>query len=256
MLSLNSMALEVYLKSPVVYFFPPKKQEVIYLSVKKRAVFKMVAMLMVFVGISLLGVVATPLVYYQFIYGPKLAKAKILKPVSAIAAEQQTQVLGAETDYTKATNWFPTAKQNSSVISQVSSYNISIPDLGIKDAVVKIGADDLNRSLIHYGGTGLPGEYGSAVIFGHSILPVFYDPTSYRAIFSTLPTLKEGAKITVNYDGVEYTYEVIDKYITEPTDVSVLEQRYDNSYLILVTCYPPGTYYKRIAVRARLVRPN
>lgn len=250
------MALYVYIKGRPEKVHKPRTKEKIYLSIKKKSFYKLIALVMVFTGISLLGVVATPFAYYQFIYGPQLSKAKILKPVSAIAAEQEGRVLGSSLDYTQAENWFPTAKPSTNIISQVSSYNIAIPDLKIKDAVVKIGSQDLNQSLIHYGGTGLPGEYGSAVIFGHSILPIFYDPTSYKAIFSTLPTLKEGAKIIVHYDGIEYNYEVIDKYITEPTDVSVLEQRYDNSYLTLVSCYPPGTYYKRIVVIARLVRPN
>lgn len=250
------MALYIYIKGRPEKRIVERPKEKIYISIKKKSFFRMIALLMVFMGFSLLGIVATPLAYYQFIYGPQLSREIVLKPVSAVAAEQNTRVLGESTDYSKATTWFPTAKQYTDIISQVTSYNISIPDLNIKDAVVKIGSDDLNRSLIHYGGTGLPGEYGSAVIFGHSILPIFYDPTSYRAIFSTIPTLKEGAKIIVNYDGIEYMYEVLDKYIVDPTDVSVLEQRYDNSYLTLVTCYPPGTYYKRIAVRARIVRPN
>jgi len=41
---------------------------------------------------------------------------------------------------------------------------------------------------------------------------------------------------------------------TLPEDVSILEQYYDGEYLSLITCVPPGTYLRRLVVRAKLVR--
>ena len=104
------------------------------------------------------------------------------------------------------------------------------------------------------GGTGLPGEYGTAVVFGHSTLPQFFSPTNYKTIFSLLPTLTIGDEIFVTYDGVQYRYIIFEMVITDPTDLSSLEQRFDDSYLTLITCVPPGTYWKRLNVRARLER--
>ena len=147
-------------------------------------------------------------------------------------------------DFSKASNWFPKS-QARKTISPVGTYTLSIPKLGIDHALVTIGSDDLSKNLIHYGGTGLPGQEGTAVIFGHSVLPSFYDPQNYMTIFSLLPTLKEGDDVFVHFDGVDYRYQVIDKKITTPDDVSGLEQRFDASYLTLVTCVPPGTYWKR-----------
>jgi sortase A len=206
-------------------------------------------------GFGILSMVVAPLFYYQFVIGPSLSKKEFIKPVPVVSA-QESSFEESDLDYTKVSTWFPSAIPQPSIKSQIFSYTISIPDLKIKDATVKIGAEDLNRSLIHYGGTGYPGEYGVAVIFGHSILPVFYDPTSYTAIFSTIPTLKNKAKIILNYDGIEYLYEVYDKVVVEANDVSVLEQHFDNSYIYLVSCYPPGTYYKRIVIKAKIVKPN
>ena len=154
-------------------------------------------------------------------------------------------------DYTKASNWFPNMPQSQMALNG-RIYYLSIPKLKIKDAIVTIAGDDLNRSLIHYGGTGLPGDYGTAVIFGHSILPQFYDPKNYKSIFSLLPKLSEEDELFVTYDGVTYRYRIIDMHITPPDDVSVLEQKYDSSYVRLITCVPPGTYWKRLAVTARL----
>lgn len=154
-------------------------------------------------------------------------------------------------DYTKAYNWFPQSPPKKTN-SMVDGYTISIQALNISNAYVTIGGDDLSKSLIHYGGTSAPGEYGNAVVFGHSVLPQFYNPTDYSAIFSTLPTLDTGDEIHVTYDGVLYTYEVESMRVTTPEDVSGLEQRYDNSYLTLVTCVPPGLKTKRLWVTARL----
>ena len=113
----------------------------------------------------------------------------------------------------------------------------------------------LFRSLIHYGGTGLPGEYGNTVIFGHSTLPQLFRGTKdYHAVFATLPSIKNGTDILITYDGVKYRYIVYDKVVVEPTDLTPLEQQFDDSYLTLVTCVPPGTFLYRLNVKARLER--
>jgi sortase A len=156
-------------------------------------------------------------------------------------------------DFTNANTWFPSSPQKK-IVTPVNTYTLSIPKLKIADAMVTISGEDLNASLVHYGGTGLPGEYGNAVIFGHSTLPQFYSPTNYRTIFSTVPTLKIGDEILITYDGVSYRYEVFEMTVNDPSDLSALEQKFDDSYITLVTCVPPGTYWKRLHVKAKLVR--
>lgn len=170
---------------------------------------------------------------------------------SALVKGATTQASDTVVDYTQASSWFP-AKPQSGENTAGRIYFISIPKLKIKDAIVKISGEDLNKTLIHYGGTGLPGEYGTSVIFGHSILPQFYDPENYKSIFSLLPRLEEGDEIFVKYDGINYRYVVHDMRVADADDITVLEQRYDSSYIRLITCVPPGTYWKRLAVTARL----
>lgn len=257
------MPLYVYLKAPPTIINPKIEKKVRLtiphetkrVRIKKSLLFRFLSLVMIVGGVGILGLVVVPLFYYQFILGPTIVKKEFIRPIAVASAQDNSQNT-PDVDYTKASTWFPSAKPQSLINSSVSSYTISIPDLKIKDATVKIGSEDLSGSLVHYGGTGLPGEYGVAVVFGHSILPVFYDPKSYQAIFSTIPTLKNGAKIILNYDGIEYQYQVFDRSIVESDDVSVLEQHYDNSYIYLVSCYPPGTYYKRIVVKARVIKPN
>lgn len=222
-------------------------------------------------GVAILSWAFWPIVSFVFLTAPQLSEgivspvqdgfigetrsaASILSPLVSAASEVPGVTSGG-VDYTNANIWFPGNPQKK-IVSSVTAYTLSIPKLGIKDAYVIIAGDDLNKSLVHYGGTGLPGQYGTAVIFGHSVLPQFYNPNNYKTIFSTIPTLKNGDEILIRYDGVQYTYVVYDMIVTEPSNLTPLEQRFDDSYLTLVTCVPPGTYWKRLNVRARLVKPN
>ena len=158
------------------------------------------------------------------------------------------------TDYTKASSWFPGAKVDSNAPKPaVTFYKISIPRLNIRNATVSIGGEDLAQNLIQYPGTALPGQIGNAVIFGHSVLPAFYDPTSYLTIFSTLPTLVTGDVITLSYDGITYKYQVEQKFEVQPTDIQILDQDESDSFLSLVTCVPPGLQTRRLIVKARIV---
>lgn len=199
-----------------------------------------------FLGIILLISVFWPIIGYE-IKSQKFT-SQLISPVGVLG--EATTVV----DYSRPSSWFPTAPSLPPKPSKITHYTISIPKLGIKNAVVQIGGEDLMESLIHYPGTSLPGQYGNTVIFGHSVLPQFFNPKNYRTIFSTLPTLREKDEIFVDFDGVLYKYQVIGLQEVSPEDVSVLEQRYDSEYLSLITCVPPGTYLKRLVVRAKLVR--
>ncbi len=185
-------------------------------------------------------------------------------PRSEIAAslEQANSILGSYNvfsnnlrDFTQASLWFP-ARTNYDAGKNIAikEYNLSIPKLNIKDALVKVGGEDLTKSLIHYFAQSLPGEYGNIVIFGHSTLPQLYNPKDYKTIFTYLPSLEKGDEILVKINEVEYEYQVYDMFVIDPDQVSILEQKNDASYLTLVTCVPPGTYWKRLVIRAKLVK--
>jgi len=195
-------------------------------------------------GVVILIGVFYPIVSYNSTYG---GTYKLLSPVVETSASS---------DYTKASNWFPKGAKTEDFVSQkVSYYTVSIPKLRIDKATVAIGGEDLNKSLIQYPGTALPGKRGNAVIFGHSVLPIFYNPQNAISIFSLLPTLKKGNEIFVDFDGVSYKYEVEDMFEVMPTDIQVLDQDESDSFLTLVTCVPPGDPRnpKRLIIRARIV---
>ena len=180
--------------------------------------------------------------------------------ISPLAGEA-TYPYVSRVDYTKASNWFVgdnRAQTGASYESRVTHYNISIPSLGIKDAEVAIGGEDLSENLIHFAGTNMPGKIGNSVIFGHSILPQYFNPKDYLSIFSTLPTIDVGAEIFVDYDGISYKYRVQDVFEVLPTELHVLDQQVNGSYLSLVTCVPPGHPLKprRLVVKAVIIPPG
>lgn len=210
--------------------------------------------LLILVGVALVVNAGLPILSYELFTAPKLAKPKLLSPVD----KQEVLAKGEPNPYPLnlryANNWFvgsSNAPQDG--VSGVGYYNLSVPKLKIKDASVEIAGNDLAQNLIHYQGTALPGQLGNAIVFGHSVLPQFFDPENYLTIFSKLPTLEKGDEITVRYDGITYRYKVETMFEVAPTDIQILEQKYDDSYLTLITCTPPGTYRKRLIVRARLI---
>ncbi len=206
-------------------------------------------------GIVILTGVIYPIISYDSIY-PK-NYTKLISPVS----ESQDSIRGTNpaVDYTQASTWFPGgAKKEDFASAKVEYYTISIPRLKIDKATVAIGGENLTEHIIQYPGTALPGKRGNAVLFGHSILPIFYNPKNYLSVFSLLPTLKKDDEILVDYDGISYTYKVEAMFEVLPTDIQVLDQDSSDSFLTLVTCVPPGdpALPKRLIVRARVVPPK
>lgn len=221
---------------------------------KKKLLLKISAIVSGISGLIILAGVIIPIISYQGNFGVKYSQ--LLSPIV-----KQNPILGASDVYdsTKASTWFKGgALPEQFVSANVFYYTISIPKLRIENATVAIGGEDLAKHLIQYPGTALPGKRGNAVIFGHSILPVFYNPKTYLAIFSLLPTLKPGDEIDVTYDGVGFRYRVENLFEVGPTDIQVLEQDSSDSFLTLVTCVPPGDprMLKRLIVRARVIPPE
>ena len=206
---------------------------------KKNIFLKVIAIIWAISGVVILIGVMWPIISYK-----------------ALSEGNNQDLLNPVVDLTKASNWFVGGEESSAFSrSKVSYYNLSVPKLKIKDAVVAIGGEDLSENLIQYPGTALPGKKGNSVIFGHSVLPIFYDPKKYISIFSTLPTLKIGDDILINYDNVSFKYMVESMFEVYPTDIQVLQQDNSDSFLTLVTCVPPGDPRKprRLIVRARIV---
>jgi len=207
------------------------------------------------VGVALFSSAVFPILSYQLGYSTKFNK--MLNPLSTSFYNRSGNILGSvNTDYTQVSNWFVSSPSNNKKAlssNQIESYLLSVPKLKINNATVLVGSMDLKKTLIQYPQTALPGQLGNTVVFGHSVLPQFFNPKSYLTIFSTLFKLKQGDEIFLDYDNIHYRYLIEEMFEVEPSDLSVLEQRFDGRYLTLITCTPPGTYLRRLIVRARIV---
>jgi sortase A len=210
------------------------------------------------VGILLLFWSVYPIFSFE-IYSRIFLRTKINNP---IFDDRSYNVLGGFDnlsssnlrDFTQVKLWFPT-KYNLNPIKNypVKSYSLSIPKLNIDKARVTVGEEDLAKSLVHFLPKSQPGEYGNVVILGHSTLPQFYNPKDYKTIFTYLPSLEKGDQIVVHYKGVDYYYQVFEMFVVDPTDTWVLDDVNNESILTLITCVPPGTYWKRLIVKAKLI---
>lgn len=218
----------------------------------QKTVLRIAAIISGVSGVIILTGVIYPIISYNSTYSSKYSK--LISPVN-----EKNPPNVSEVDYTQASNWFVGGATSEDFVSKnVEYYTVSIPKLKIDKATVAIGGEDLNEHIIQYPGTALPGKRGNSVLFGHSILPIFYDPKRYISIFSLLPTLKEGDEIDVDYDGITYKYRVENMFEVLPTDIQILDQDTTDSFITLVTCVPPGDPRKpkRLVVRARVVPPE
>ena len=237
-------------------------------------------------GLGMVASVVWPIGSYQLalLLSRQEVGSSLLSPISyeAFGSEAGLETdlgptLVADIDYTKASNWFtfspvdgpePVVPESESAFIDLSGepggrlpvetvtdeYILAIPSLGIKQAKVRSDTDDLAKSLIQYKKTPFPGQAGSPVVFGHSTLPQFFSVSNYLTIFSTLPTIKLGADIFIDYAGVKYTYRVSRMYEVKPNDIWVLKQDYNQKKLKLITCVPPGTKLRRLVVEAELIK--
>lgn len=109
----------------------------------------------------------------------------------------------------------------------------------------------LQRGVAHAAGTKFPGQAGLSFLFAHSVLNP-WDVPRYNAVFYLLRELAAGDKIVIFWQGKRFDYLVYDKKIVAPADVGFLYQNYSESILVLQTCDPPGTTWRRLLVFAKL----
>ncbi|MFH1832693.1 MAG: sortase [Candidatus Levyibacteriota bacterium] len=203
-----------------------------------------------------------PLISWQIFFAPIFASQDIAAPIpkttivnsSSITSlfSQATDNLG--TNYLDAQTWFPGYKSRNAQGLKTQSYIMSIPTLGIKNANVTTIDNDLEKHLVNYGGTAIPPDNGTAVIFGHSTLPQLFNSKDYKTIFATVYKLKIGDEFSVNVNGVTYIYKIYNIIVTDPSDNSIFTQDFTSSYIALVTCTPPGTTWKRLIIKAKLAK--
>lgn len=152
-----------------------------------------------------------------------------------------------------------TGAKEQTIVPPDSEFSIVIPKIG---AAAKIypnvdPSDEKNflpvllKGVAHAAGSVFPGLSGNVYLFAHSS-DNFWDAGRYNAVFYLLKDLKEGDEVVVFYQGQRYNYFVTGSKIVDSSDVSLITNaKLGNEQLILQTCWPPGTAWKRLMVFAR-----
>lgn len=144
-----------------------------------------------------------------------------------------------------------TSAQNSLLIPVIS---VNTPVVVAVSSDQKALTRDLDKGAVYYPGSVLPGEHGQIVVLGHSA-PPNWPRIKYDYIFSDIEKLEIGQEIILNFNNRQYTYKVRDKKIVKPgQEVGQDQLTGSNNILTLVSCWPPGKDYQRIAVTAELVK--
>jgi LPXTG-site transpeptidase (sortase) family protein len=137
----------------------------------------------------------------------------------------------------------------------IPKLNISVPLIWTSDP--KNLETDLQSGVVHYPGTALPGEIGTAYISGHSSNYV-WAKGKYNNIFSKLGDLKVDQSFTITATDTQgkkdiYHYTVTDTHVFSATD----QQQFasiNQSVVALSTCWPIGTSSKRLVVFGQLTQ--
>lgn len=206
-----------------------------------------------------------PFISWKVFFEPVFASGNIESPIpkTSVLTKDSIKTLFSSAydafsiDYSDARNWFPklnTAQDYKADPGIITTFNISIPKLRIKFANVSTIDTDLSKHLILYPGTAVPPDTGNAVILGHSTLPSWFNPHDYKTIFATAHTLKAGDSIYTTVNAKEYEYKVETINVTTPDDTDIFIQTNDGSYLTILTCTPPGTTWKRLVIKAKLIK--
>jgi LPXTG-site transpeptidase (sortase) family protein len=139
-------------------------------------------------------------------------------------------------------------------------FSIKIDKIGLESKVIsnvdannsEIYKSALKKGVAHGLGSAFPGQGKMIYIFGHST-DYIWNIESYNALFYQVKDLEAGDEIVLNLGENEYNYVVNHKEIIENSDVDFANDKSDENILILQTCYPPGTTWKRLMVIAEPV---
>lgn len=184
------------------------------------------------------GLTSVAMALYIYSYAP-VTNREIPTEVQTASAQTQEEVI-------------PTPE-----VKAPQEFSIEIPFLKTKSLIVpqvdpaneKEYSEALSEGVAQALGTGFPGENKRIFLFAHSTNSLL-NVERYNAIFYDLGKVPNGEKIRLQYNGEVHTYEVYDRKIVSASEVGWLAP-HDGEELILQTCYPPGTNWRRLLLFAR-----
>ncbi|MCD8507275.1 sortase [Candidatus Woesebacteria bacterium] len=139
-------------------------------------------------------------------------------------------------------------------------FSLRVPDLGIESVVVpNVDSSDkesytsaLKEGIAHAAGSALPDQLEdnkTVYLFAHSTDSA-WNVAFYNAQFYALKDAEIGQNVTMRFWNEDYTYRIVEKKVVAADDLSYMAPQTEREQLILQTCYPPGTTWKRLLIIA------
>lgn len=135
--------------------------------------------------------------------------------------------------------------------------SIEIPKIDISAPIVSVKSEKeiktaLDRGVVLFPGSALPGQRGKTIIEGHSA-PPGWPKIKYDWVFSRLNELEEGDEVNLNFNHQRFNYYVSRKiFLNRGEEIPPTDLTNSDNILLLISCWPPGKDFKRIAVEAIL----
>jgi LPXTG-site transpeptidase (sortase) family protein len=132
--------------------------------------------------------------------------------------------------------------------------SIEIKKIGISAPLVLVNKEEevkkaLDRGVVLWPNSALPGQKGEIIILGHSA-PPNWPKIKYDWVFSNLNSLEKGDEIIVYFQKKKYIFFVEGKIFLERGE-ELPRTDPEESNLFLISCWPPGKDLKRIAIFAK-----
>lgn len=138
----------------------------------------------------------------------------------------------------------PKILAKSQIIANVSPFD--------KNEYLKVLSNNL---VAHAKGSALPGSgFGKTVyIFAHSTQQGF-NMVKNNSVFYLLDKLKNDDLVFIEYSGKTFIYKIYQKKIIDSSETKYfIYKENDKEILILQTCWPIGTDWKRLLIFAKLI---
>jgi LPXTG-site transpeptidase (sortase) family protein len=132
--------------------------------------------------------------------------------------------------------------------------SIEIPKIKISAPLIVVGKEEevkkaLDRGVVLWPNSTLPGQKGKIIILGHSA-PPNWPKIKYDWVFSNLNSLEKEDEIILYFQKKKYIFFVEGKIFLERGE-ELPRTDPEESTLFLISCWPPGKDLKRIAIFAK-----
>lgn len=196
-----------------------------------------------------IGGLFAPIAYQEISYRFGLPNQSV--PVIAVTKQSFSDLIAASHTGIEVPEVIPADESFRIVIPKINVNSTVLPNVSASDPDEYLAA--LKQGVAHAKGTFLPGQGGTVFIFGHSTDYV-WNVNFMNAQFYLLKELEKGDEVVVYYHGKRFIYTVTKKLITDPEDLSVLQPIQNGEKLVLQTCWPPGTAFRRYIIEAEPVK--